>query len=413
MTDDFVVVGPPMRVPGSDQFMLNLGILLLLVGIAWLLVAAIVRWARSRRAARAGGTGAAAPAADPAVGFVVEAGTPGGAVPPRRRRPAGLVAGSVVALVGLVLSVANRPYPFFVPEFPALPRLLPEQAVFYRSSADLPVAADSDRWIGALRGTDGEPLPLVHGFRGSVSDGVVFGIPFNPVDDATARYQVGITSDRDRSPRGPYPISDPAYIQSMPAYGIDNHYVGVDPESGTVWELLSARRWFGRWEAYSGARWRMDDLGYPEGWTIAAGLPLLPGVITYDEIADGRVDHVVLAGSPVVGTGEPLWPARATDGRSPDPDAPPMGAWLRLRADVDISDLPPQARAVAEGLKRYGLLISDTSGNFQIRGTPDRRWDDSQLERLGELTAADFEVVDASAVIVSPDSMEARAAPPG
>jgi hypothetical protein len=212
----------------------------------------------------------------------------------------------VVALVGAALAVANRPLPFEVPEFPALPRLLPEQAFFYRPATDLPVSANSDRWIGSLTGADGAALPLVAGFSGDVVDGVVFGLPFNPVDRTTARVDVDIVAYPDLSFRGSYPMADPAYIESMPSYGIDNHYVAVDPEARSMWELLSTRRWFGRWFADAGARWSMDSLEYGRGATIAAGLPLLPGTITFDEVAAGRVGHVTLAVSPVVGWVDPV-----------------------------------------------------------------------------------------------------------
>jgi hypothetical protein len=96
--------------------------------------------------------------------------------------------------------------------------------------------------------------------------------------------------------------------------------------------------------------------------------------------------------------------------QSQDPDAPPMGAWLRLRAEADLSALGPQARVIAEGLQRYGMILSDTGPNFGIRGTPDARWSREDLRTLRTLTSTDFEVVDVSDVMVQPDSMEARPA---
>jgi hypothetical protein len=178
-----------------------------------------------------------------------------------------------------------------------------------------------------------------------------------------------------------------------------------------VWELIAASRWFGHWEADAGALWSMDDLRFPSGSTTASGLPVLAGLLTYQDVAAGSVQHVMLAGSPVIGRLPPVWPARGSDGTSTVPGAPPMGSWLRLRADVALDGLSPQAKVVAEGLQRYGMVLVDTAGSFGVSSTPDRRWDGADLATLARLSAADFEVVDASGIEVSADSMEAR--PPG
>ena len=115
-------------------------------------------------------------------------------------------------------------------------------------------------------------------------------------------------------------------------------------------ELIAASRWFGRWEADAGALWNLDDLGYPTSSTTASGLPLLPGTLTFDEVTGGEVNHAILGSTPVVGNAF-RWPARHSDGPSTDPDAPPMGAWLRLKPTVVVDDLPEQARVVARALQ--------------------------------------------------------------
>ena len=118
------------------------------------------------------------------------------------------------------------------------------------------MSADSDRWIASL-GDD----PLAAGFGGEPVDGVVFGVPFNPVDGDTP------TTER-RDPRcdpgrpSPAPIrsTDPAYIESMPTYGFDNHYVALDQDARRMWELIGTTVWFGRWQADAGAQWDLDSL---------------------------------------------------------------------------------------------------------------------------------------------------------
>ena len=122
----------------------------------------------------------------------------------------------------------------------------------------------------------------------------------------------------------------------------------------------------------------------------------------------------MLATTPVIRTEGWVWPARKTDGRVPGVEPPPMGAWMRLRDDVPLDGLGPQARVVARALQRHGLIVSDTGGRFALRGTPDARWDDRDLGTLSTLDATDFEFVDASSLFVAEDTMEARSpASPG
>ena len=369
------IVGPDVPVPGWEHIRFPLAVLVLVLLVGATAVAFLVHRFRRRRT-----------------------GEP--------KRP---IVTSVLAVGALLtggVAIAWRPPPFFVPTFPALPRLLPAETFYYRTVGDLQVSPDSGRWIRALGS-----LPLGLGLSNHVFDGVVYGMPFNLVDRSTPREDVAIILWPDTSFRGPYPITDPAYIQSMPGYSYDQHYIGVDTEQGEMWELLAVRRWFGRWRADSGAHVDLRSSRYPDGSTTAAGLPVLPGTLTYDEVASGQVAHVLSVAGEISRRDSFIWPARGTDGQSDDPDAPPMGAWLRLRADVPIAELPPQARAVATAMRDYGIVFSDTGPGFALTGTPDRRWDMEDLASLTRLTTDDFEVVDASGVVVSADSMAANPAP--
>ena len=371
------MVGPDVVLPGSEQLAPVLFGLLAFLAFVVFAVALVVRIVRRRRR----------PDGEPA------------------RRPI-VVGGAGLAVVALViLTVVNLPPPFTSPEFPPVGRLFPDEAFFYRPVGDLPVAEGSERTIAAMG-----PAEIVAGFGGQPYDGVVWGIPFNLADDSTPRESVEIRTYPDTSFIGEYPITDPAYIESMPSYGVDNHYVALDRSSGRMWELFATsvlvrslgcviRRAVGP---------RRADL--PEVVDDRRELPLLPGVLSYDEIERGRVDHVVHATTTNISSTGVVWPARATDGRNADPAAVPMGAWLRLRDDVDLDalDLGPQARIIAEGLREYGLVLSDSSANFALRGTPDARWDRQDLATLRALSAADLEVVDVRGVVVSPDSMEVR-----
>ncbi|MDQ2678926.1 MAG: hypothetical protein M3Y51_09300 [Actinomycetota bacterium] len=371
------VVGPDVVLPGSEQLAPVVFGLLALLAFAVFAVALTVRIVRRRRR----------PEGRPA------------------RRPIVVVGAAVVTVALVVLTVVNLPPSFTSPEFPPIGRLLPDEAFFYRPVGDLPATDDSERTIAAMG-----PAEIVAGFGGQPHDGIVWGIPFNLVDDDTPREGVEIRTYPDTSFIGEYPVTDPAYIESMPTYGVDNHYVALDRESGRMWELFATSVWFGRWGASSGALWDLDDLAFPKWSTTAAQLPLLPGVLSYDEVERGRIDHVVHATASNISSSGVVWPARATDGRNDDPAAVPMGAWLRLRDDVDLDslELGPQARVIAEGLREYGMVLSDSSANFALRGTPDARWDRQDLDTLRALSAADLEVVDVRGVVVSTDSMEVR-----
>lgn len=147
----------------------------------------------------------------------------------------------------------------------------------------------------------------------------------------------------------------------------------------------------------------------PAGWTSAdaAGLPILPGLARYDEAAAGAIDHALRITVPKSQAAY-LWPARHDASSDTDPDLPPMGLRLRLKADVDISGLPPEARVVAQALKTYGAIVADNGSAWYISGTQDQRWNNDELSALSALTGSDFEAVDTSSLQVSANSGAAR-----
>ncbi|MEZ5237588.1 MAG: hypothetical protein R2716_01025 [Microthrixaceae bacterium] len=239
-----------------------------------------------------------------------------------------------------------------------------------------------------------------------MTSGTVSGKPFNLVDESTPRHEIDLTYERE--PPGPYPITEPAYIQSMPNYGTDEHYIGIDLDRSQMWELWALRRDFGVWRAGSGKLWDLDSLEYGTGGTTASRLPMQPMDFTYAEVDAGSVDHVIFVGSPVVSP-DHVWPARASDGPSDDPDAPPMGTWLRLHRDVDLSGLRTSGQGDRGGDARPRTGDRRHRRLLLARGTPDARWDDDDLATLRTLTTDDLEVVDASGIMVSETSMEATA----
>jgi hypothetical protein len=172
----------------------------------------------------------------------------------------------------------------------------------------------------------------------------------------------------------------------------------VDRDRCRLYELFAARREGGRWRAGSGAIWSLTSNRLrPAGWTSAdaAGLPILPGLVRYPEVRRGVIRHALRFTAPLTRRAY-VYPARHFASDLDDPDLPPMGLRVRLKADVDISAYPRQARVVLEALKRYGMILADNGSPWYVTGAPDPRWNDDALHTLHQITGADFEVVDTS-----------------
>jgi hypothetical protein len=196
----------------------------------------------------------------------------------------------------------------------------------------------------------------------------------------------------DESDKGPYPIPPKVKVE----YGGDRHALMIDRSSCKLFEVYALH---GR-HAGAGAIWNLrSNKVRPAGWTSAdaAGLPIFPGLVRWDEVNRGRIDHALRF--TVENTRRAyIYPARHYASNSNDPSLPPMGLRVRLKASVDLSRLPPQARVVATALKRYGMILADNGSPWFIGGAPSPHWSNDQLHALGTLSGKDFEVVDTSAL---------------
>ncbi|HEY8544531.1 MAG TPA: hypothetical protein VIL36_05775 [Acidimicrobiales bacterium] len=270
----------------------------------------------------------------------------------------------------------------------------------------LPVHPRSDAYVAAIGLDEGVKAD----FGSGLWDGGPIGIPVTEVPPGQPG--VAVTFDyADESDPGPYPIPADARVEGGPAADGDRHVLLVDRSACRLYELYAAHpNGDGSWRAGSGAVYdlRRHDLR-PDGWTSAdaAGLPIYPGLVRYDEVAAGRVDHAIRVTVPRSQDAY-VWPARHAASDQADPNLPPMGLRLRLKADVDIGGLPAQARVVAQAMKDYGVIVADNGSPWYLSGAPDERWDNDALRALGTLTGADFEAVDAAPLMVDPDSGRAR-----
>ncbi len=275
-------------------------------------------------------------------------------------------------------------------------RIFPSDNPWNQRVDRLPVARGSARLIAHI-GLGAQ----VHPDFGTVYNGAPNGIPFIVVDGRhTSHHHVKFTYASE-SDKGPYPIPRSVPIEGGPRSTGDRHAIIVDPRTCTDYELYSLYPHNGRrsWSAGSGAIFNLgSDHLRPAGWTSAdaAGLPILPGLARFDEVRRGVIDHALRF---TAGCTAPryVYPARhftTTGSRA----CPPMGLRVRLKAGVRISGLPYQARVVAQALKRYGMILADNGSPWFISGAPNRRWNDSALHLLGELTGRDFQVVDTSSL---------------
>jgi hypothetical protein len=263
----------------------------------------------------------------------------------------------------------------------------------------LPVAADSDTLIRSIGLDTG-----VHADFGSgLWDGSRIGIPFVVVHGGTTPKSRVAFEYADESDRGPYPIPANVPIEGQPAHANDGdrHALIVDRDSCRLYELYALERTGARWTAGSGAIWNLRSNALrPAGWTSAdaAGLPILPGLARWDGDASTGVIRHALRFTAARTRRSYVYPARHYASSSDDPSLPPMGLRVRLKASVDISKLPRQARIVAQAMKTYGLILADNGSNWYVTGAPSPHWSNAELHALGSLHGSDFEVVDTASL---------------
>jgi hypothetical protein len=300
-----------------------------------------------------------------------------------------LVAAAALVL-GLVGTTASRPSLAGCPVFPASNPL-------NEKIDTLPVAADSAQLIASM-GVDAG----VHADFGSgLYDGSRIGIPYITVHARSTPKSHVSFQYADESDKGPYPIPAHAPVEGYPQHANegDRHVLIVDRDSCRLYELSGMSKSNGRWSGWSGAIWNLrSNAVRPAGWTSAdaAGLPILPGLARWEgDAATGVIRHALRFTTERTRRAY-IYPARHYASNSTDPSLPPMGLRVRLKASVDISSLPPQARIVAQAMKTYGLILADNGSNWYVSGAPSPKWSNDQLHALGRLTGADFEVVDTS-----------------
>jgi hypothetical protein len=273
--------------------------------------------------------------------------------------------------------------------------LFPRTNVWNKRIDHLPVASNSRTIIESI----GADLHVHADFGSGTWNGGPIGIPYTVVAGTQRRVPVAFEYAGE-SDRGPYPIPRTVRIEGGRASDGDRHALIVDRARCRLFELfaLYPRAGWPPLRAGSGAIWNVrSNRLRPAGWTSAdaAGLPILPGLARYDEVARGVIDHA-LRFTVRRSRRAYVYPARHFASSDTDPSLPPMGLRLRLRADFPVRSFPRQARVVLGALKRYGMIVADNGASWYISGAPHPRWSNDQLHTLHRVKGSDFVVVDTS-----------------
>jgi hypothetical protein len=253
-----------------------------------------------------------------------------------------------------------------------------------------------------------------HADFGTVYNGAPNGIPYVVVPGSQPRVGVQFTYASESDP-GPYPIPADAPIEGGPQSSGDRHVLIVDRDAGKLYELFAAYpNGDGSWTAGSGAIFDLNANALrPATWTSAdaAGLPILPGLVRYEEVIAGEIHHALRFTAPQTRNAF-VWPARHQASSQSGLNYPPMGQRFRLKASVVITGFGPHVQVILRALKKYGMFLADNGSAWFISGAPDPHWDDNELHQLSQLHGSDFEAVDESSLMVDPNSGQTNVSAP-
>jgi hypothetical protein len=303
-----------------------------------------------------------------------------------------------VAVPAMSRSTAEKPPPPIGTECPVFPSpgndvaadapSLDDQRAWNQDISKAPVDPDSAKIIAGIGGTD------LHPDFGSPSQ---YGIPYVVVTNSTKLVKVKWTAYGGDSTHGKYRIPFNAPIEGGKHSDGDRHVIAYDDENCKLYELYNAYpdKHHHRWKADSGVIWDLTSAGLRrDGLTSAdaAGLPIFPGLVRYEEVANGVIDHAIRV---TFASTRDAWihPASHCAGDTSDPDTVAMGTRLRLKSSYDISGITGQSAPIAKAMQQYGMIVADNGSDWYFSGASDPRFDDDNLNQLKEIPGSAFEVV--------------------
>jgi len=282
--------------------------------------------------------------------------------------------------------------------------VLPADNIWNTPVDQLPVSPSSSTWISTIGGSTG----LKADFGSGTWNGGPIGIPFITVPGTQTKYPATFLY-QDESDPGPYAVPLNAPIEGGSQSNGDRHAIAIDTDNCVLYELYRAFPQASSWQADSGAIFNLASNALrPETWTSAdaAGLPIFPGLVRYDEIAAGEIRHAIRFTVPTTRR-EYVWPARHFASLQTGTQYPPMGARFRLRSDFDISTFSPVNQIILRAMKKYGIMLADNGSAWYISGAPDPRWNDTDLRDLLRVKGSDWQAVDVSPLMIDPNSGQA------
>jgi hypothetical protein len=283
--------------------------------------------------------------------------------------------------------------------------VLPADNIWNTPVDQFPVSGNSSTWVNTI----GASKTVHADFGSGTYNGAPIGIPFVIVPGTQTKYPATFTY-ADESDPGPYAAPLNAPIEGGSSSTGDRHVISIDTDHCILYELYSAYPQSASWAAGSGAIFNLlSNALRPSGWTSAdaAGLPIFPGLVRYDEIAAGEIRHAIRFTVPQTQKAF-VWPARHYASSLTGTQYPPMGARFRLRASFDISGYSPANQIILRALKKYGMILADNGSSWYLSGAPDDRWNNDDLHKLGAILGSDFEAVDVSSLMIDPNSGQAK-----
>ncbi len=279
--------------------------------------------------------------------------------------------------------------------------VLPPDNIWNTPVDQLPVLTTSSSMVTTI----GAGTGFHADFGSGTWDGGPIGIPFVTVGGTQTKYPATFLY-ADESDRGPYAVPLTAPIEGGSNSTGDRHAIAIDTTSCILYELYNAWPQAASWNADSGAIFDLKSNALrPSTWTSgdAAGLPILPGLVTYDEVLSGEIKHAIRFTAPRTRR-EFVGPARHYASSLTGSQYPRMGERFRLKASFDISPYPADVQVILRAMKKYGIMLADNGSAWYISGQPDERWNNDHLHTLGQLLGSNFEAVDATLLRIDPNS---------
>jgi hypothetical protein len=301
------------------------------------------------------------------------------------RRRASII-GALLVLAAAGTAAAAGQYPFGTGTGGC--QVFPADNPWHENISKLPVSPLSAAYVASIGTGD-----FLHPDFGS---NLTYGIPYAVVPRNQPKVAIHFTAYGSQSDKGPYPIPPGAPIEGGAGSSGDRHVLVLQSGACKLYELYAAQpNANGSWNAASGAVFNLrSNKLRPNGWTSAdaAGLPIFAGLIRYDEIQRGYINHAIRFTAPTTQAGF-IHPATHFASSSTNPDLPPMGLRLRLKASFDISHFPRDAKIILRAMKTYGLILADNGSPWYFQGATDPRWNDNQLDTLKTLPGSAFQAV--------------------